>query len=835
MRNITMFFISKRLKKVGQCFTILFCLSLGLAIPASALTTPGLALPGEVGYISLHQYVSPTLEKDVYKVTLTIDTKKSAGQRSLNSRTEVVVVTEQSQFMNRNDKGSFYYSLPGNDNVDGDPARSDLGTATATMQGYYDKAYWINPFNTNYTNVASHLAATTNHDYSILLDMFFSTRPFDIAQDANLSPNTYLYNMAQGTEMMFQKLSDSTINPNAQTTALGFTAFSGPDDTAFSPYYDQTVHANNGAGIIGTYGYGSISSINHLPMVYPTGFPMGNGAFSGVRYSTRQVTAPGGTNPWKNTGLVESFRGFHTNIISNPAYTGTDLLMEANALLTRSVAFPLTAQKYNTIGPSTLTTGGLIEAKDYTDIIADAQNRFRAATDQDNEVWIYEGLAEAAMIFFGDKAKDELLIDASGAPPFSGAAKGGAKAAIRPAANDPVQRFVVLLTHGKDTNGSNTYVQNVSIMNLVNGMKNSGVQFIVIGIDADGGDPTTSTTIAQTYDPINLSDMLAKNSLAVGGEGDPTINTTVNDDNAWLALISMPMGIKNGDNIIDVGDPASTMSLKTDNMTWSDVINDYQSNGLVQNTEVVSSYYHVPADDPEKIKDLMSEDILEAMTNFGSESTVNITLSEEFSIYKMPEKPIVITSVGTVSQNANSIKWDIGNLSADVIATCSFYVKFSLPQHTDRNGNLYYSVTEFSNFTAKGRYKTEQNTQSPPRVVMIQKDFPKVFVSLSGSVKYDETSSGNTIDKTAEGSVSIGTSSMGGLLIPANGSGTEYTPSVTPVQNMIENESLQEKTESVDVPVTSDKPENIQTVLIVIVSLGALMMIPVIKGRKKDQ
>ncbi len=548
---------------------------------------------------------------------------------------------------------------------------------------------------------------------------------------------------------MMKALADPGINAGVDTTTIGVVSMSGPMDSSFTPYYDPVVDLNN-SGVMCAYGYGRLYSGVYVPGMYTLGLPIGNMGVSAVRYSTRQVTDPSGKNPWTTSGYSESFHDFHTNIISNAAYAGHSILLESNEMLTRGqTTLPYADQKYPSADVSTKSDGGLIQATEYKTIQADLQKHFRAATDQDDDAWLYDGIAEAAMIFFGKEA-DELLADPLA--PTNGA-KGGAYAAIKNDPDDIVTRYVVLVSSGRDSNVYNPDFQQVQTMNLVNGMKNSGVQFMVVSVAADGGDPESSSTLSQKYSPYLLSDMLKKNRFGAGQEGDPTATTAVMDDSAWLALIATPMGYKSSsETVVSVGDPNVTASasnaLKTNCTSWADVAAVYnQAANIVQYEKIPTIFTYVPADKPELIQDVL-KDYTDEMVNFDRSGKTVLEIGSDFDLYQYPNHSLFKTSTGVVQRSGKKLTWDLKDgIPQDGHASLSFYVKLNTALAAPGE---YCQVLSFAEFSSTGKYKTATNTRLNPRIVTIQKDFPVCYITAGGEIKTDASEESGAADLPPE-------------------------------------------------------------------------------------
>lgn len=798
---------------VSGLVTTAMLLSMAMALPASAIKAgpDGYAAAGEKTYVSLHQYVSPTDYEDVYKVTLSV-----AGQFDQTARTEVVVVMDQSGSMNNDANGNPYDSLPGNNDMYDVLPSTPPGDEQYEygVGAFLDEPAWLYPFQTSkYTDKAGFITDTTTkytyedryvtwtgnvpsdggsglagsgfeytpspptfdyvifpdrvHDYLLLHTPAVAApdgwmlgappQPYyltaTIAQNHTAtaaSTDTRLLAAAKGVSSAIATFADSKKNPGNNRTFLGVTTFSSGSDASNSPWIDDVIYSYGTptAHHFANFGYGNVYSSTTVPGAIV-------GIHSGINYSTRFDTDR------SSMSSHTRIRNYHASSLGGSTTSMSDYL---DGLVARDAQFLYQdkiypnphAQSHDMT--STTTQGGLLPMAQMAALESDLETRIVASTTEQNGTWIYDGIAEAANIFFGD---------------VSNVAKKKARN-NDPTEVDEVNRYVIILTDGENTDMTNNITQ---IMGLVSEMKNAGVQFMVMAIDSS---PTTPT-----YDLTDLEAVINQIDTAGLAANDP--DTSGNDMTPWMALMAMPMaGLEStgtagtATDYMTVGDldlttvtnaPASSTNgqLSTSYSSWTDIVNDYRgtiANGdeLVQDPWTQPAVAYIPSTNPDRITTVFNQ-FVDQIIKLGEGTKVDAALNGLFNVYQMPGEPLFTVDgraavAGEVSNTKSSFTWNLLNeIPLGGRTTLSFYVKVDMKS---AQPGMFYSILDSAVLTSYGRFYHEGDNPGPVlRKIDLAKSFSPAYVNpIAGTI--DQESAEGDVTSDALDGINLGTTGAQG-------------------------------------------------------------------------
>lgn len=803
------------------------------------------AAAGEEGYVSLHQYISPTEEENVFRVTMSLK-----GDPGKIPETEIAIVIDNSQSMNSIGTENTLTNFPGFINeYDVLSTYSDIsGFFTPPTYGWdkdltpliYDRAINQNGGTAIDYQKSCSIAlgtaqvpktATTPAYWSdsagsyrppTTIDQWIHPLTFTAAGLTNDQLDTRLKAALTGAQEAIDLFLDPSRSLAADVTSVGVITFNDETD-ASTLVSNFPFAAMGGTNDVFSYGYGYAGIAVSDAAVPPS---LTKPYAKAITYSSRMFdeVSLGATVP--NFGL-----GFYKTA-PQPAS------QSYAALLTRPLPQLITAKlgdtDYQTSGSKEEFGGkylrGLVpyEAGSNTaqTLRKSLENVF-APTDW-AQTSIYSGLYEASMML-GVNAVDSTIPALITPSPVA-------------SATDGKRRIVILLTDGEDSISSSQ-----AVMKLVSKMKNAGVEFYAMGINTVG----TSAAVGKTNaDGKGYSTVTGKEYWP--GSIYASTNGYSGSANATLIPLATPDNYEYEQMMVFMATnyDVQTTSFTSGYGTWANVEADYLGNGPEWTGQNPNYYYVGGADMTAQIKEQFAE-IAKKIGQFGEEARVNIKLNQNFELYKFPGEPLLKTGGNVANQTAtrtgNSIDWYFGGDGVPVMneATLTFFIKID---PTGLSSDAFYAPFS-STFSAYGPFPEEGKTKPKYGWNSHQASlaFSSIYVSPSGETQGgsgtgSDSTSGSAMDKSGTNSTSF-TSSYGGSdqqpqgLIPisGSGSGTVYTPSVTPVQNVIENESLQEKTDSVEVPVTGEKSVGVQVLLLIGIVASALMIIPKVKTKKKTE
>ena len=617
-------------------------LTVSAAVPAFAgsLTGDQLPKPGEDGYASIHEYINPTDDPNVFKVTLSV---KGADGPVYDTR--VVAVIDNSSTMNTvtTASGSQYYDTD-----------SILMNRWDWAQGASPKPSWWGPgvdwsdlFASQiiYPRWPSDKDGATRTAWSTT-DPFKWSKPY---------ANTRLDAAVKGAQSATKSFLTLSGNPGAERTSFGVVGFSdagsiqGEAATGFniSLPYDVGLMTGGDTG----YGYGDAWNNNgsNLPA-----------AQNAITYSTRIDPDYAIAKSLANTGGIW---------IAATAY--------GKSILDRSLTKHLhgiIADPKSTAEEKALAYGGLVaydeagKGREY--LIKDLSDNIYAST-MSSYTDINSGLAEAeTMLYSTGQISPGNVVQAKG-----GMDEDGWNGV------DHIRRYVIFLSDGADNGG---FIQDT--MQRINRMKANGTEFMVIGIDTEGATDDNgkvivpSNTFSKPTDP---------------GPDDYVTHTTGPHYGQFLSWMGSKMKSYSG---------AAYGAWSTLDPFWGGppyVTDDYtESNWTGKiNYKYLPGGPNLAADIQATFQEYVDQIIF-----FGHDAKVDFKLSTEFDIYQYPGKPKFefSNSRSTMKQQGGNWVWDLGmGIPKTEEVFCSFYVKINKDITMD---GTFYSVLEKAVFSVIGPF-----------------------------------------------------------------------------------------------------------------------------------
>jgi len=674
------------------------CLAMasGAVMPtvAGAAGADNSAKPTQEGYVSLHQYISPTDQEDVYQVTLSI--KGDPGQIP---ETEIAILIDSSTSMN------------------------EVGDSNTFLDTYPDKIMWDAlfwtvllaplPFYTREAMDKYHMSQGNPALMGKSILNGFSSHPTDHTSLAGwVTPltaghDTRIRAALTGAQEAVDIFLNPAINAGAKVTSAGIVVFNDVGDTSLEPY------ATLNQAVVGfTFGYGYMeeSKQERDSIVFSSRmFHEDNVLAAGVGLGYNWAAQLGG-DPFAKSVLNQPLPKLIDTVLADT--TNQTYTKENQQSASRGMIF------YDEKGENkTLLQNALKEVK---------------ASTADSGTELAHGLAEAAIMLGVD------LID-TGAP--------SVKLGTPPSATDGKRRFVILLSDGEDSGWLPATFEKVSEM------KNAGVQFYTMGIQTTGEavQKTNHTGTGYRKDgsawPGAIYIDVTNSSLPANWknwEGTKNVSASEMLKDASPALNSefeQPLVFMATDYHVDQHPFSTTYA------TWEDVEADYlggPSNGKPDWNRADPKYYYVGKTNniTAEIKDTFAE-IAKRIIQFGENAQTQIKLNSNFTLYQYPGKPLFEKGGienQTVINKGGSINW---NFNGDGIptmkeATLTFYVK--LNSKAVKAGE-FQSPLEKLVFSATGPFPGEG---AKPRYGWPERDvtiaFPQAYITAAGGITSEDGS-----------------------------------------------------------------------------------------------
>lgn len=766
---------------------------LALASPALAAEAP-IGLPGDpdAGYVSLHQYIYPTDEENVFRVTLSI----KGVPRQMYDETRVAIVVDNSASMNLDAEqwswmtgaimfNSYDMATEAVQSGDTSSLASMLVSADTQLIGY---PRYMSPMGSS--SMFSSIVGTTTNQYAP--DPRYGTKfsptpnmagnqseiarfPTYLVDSANYNTvwlraannssdktkpanyptgkdnTTRLEAAVKGAEEAIEVFLDPTVNPSSTTTSVGLVAFNTGEADQQSAFDIQTYLLLSG---LQTYGFGDTISPNTTAITYSSRYTVGGAVDTAL---TTFGGAPGA-----------ALSNFHS---TRPLVTYLNpLKLDTTTLINPTPKNPLVV---TTVGD--LATSGLVTTAGKDKLIDGIKSDIYHST-----------LTPGTPILYSLEEAEKML--------FTGGAASGTIDSQTGINIDGTRRFIIFLSDCGDS------LPPYTTFDKIDALKAAGVEFMVIGIDVENAGQNSSQLGTGTA------------ALPGGVASVPIIGNSNEGDGQYAVWMSTKL----------------TSYSSTAYTSWADVQAQYTAanwSGEMPDYTYVSPTATNMADQiVQALKDYATKII-----EFGSGAKADIKLNSSFEIYKFPGKPLYELNdpkgVGTVTITGNQINWSLNSgVPLQNETSLSFYVKLDPTQA----GSGYVSPLSSATFYCNGPFATASNPTGINDVDIFQV-WPSAYVNSKGDVKNDSSSSngsssgGSSMDKynnssSYNSSGSSGSSGTGSGLIPISGSSsnTAYTPSVTPVQRNATEEALisgikkdevAEATE--EVPVTSSTSSNV--------------------------
>ena len=280
---------------------------------------------------------------------------------------------------------------------------------------------------------------------------------------------------------------------------------------------------------------------------------------------------------------------------------------------------------------------------------------------------------------------------------------------------DDIRRYVIFLSDG----GDNSPGGPESTFEKINNLKAKGVEFMVIGIDAEDGDKAHEQ---QTTDA---------NGFVVPAKTLPPTATSI--DSQYLAWM--------GSRLVDYTTSFSSWAAVDTNYTGT------TTGGAYNYVPYSTNYTYIDAangDMTEQIEAAFA-DFVNKIVNIGEDAKVSADLNiEYFSIYQMPGKPrfeFFGAAGQKVIETNGKFVWDHnGGLPLYGSNTVSFYVKVNKDKMNDPN---FSSVLLNAEYSCVGQFPL--NGVKPlepygvwPEIVMV-KDVPVAMISPANGIKQTST------------------------------------------------------------------------------------------------
>lgn len=330
--------------------------------------------------------------------------------------------------------------------------------------------------------------------------------------------------------------------------------------------------------------------------------------------------------------------------------------------------------------------------------------------------------------------------------------------------------------------------------------------------DGSGGDgfpmfdDSQTTTALKSVNPSTMVDVC-----------DTTV--AFNEAAQYLepSLIALATPLQNTSDVVNFPDESAYPSSQQ-NRYLQDIFKYYADYGLRDaNGKSVANYDYVDSvTDTIPMFNNMASKYLTDEPVFAS-----VSIAEPFRITKFPGEPMLKTvgsMAGTATMNGSTIKWDLDTLP---LSGETFYLIFYIQTDSSlMDAGSYYNIFADTPYLSYQRYGLKGLHENTAQIFDTIKYFPLSYVSKSGATKTDsEPSTPAAIDQNSSGSNST---SQEGLIPIVIGNAPTYTPSVTAEKiSAVENERLQEKTS--EVAMTGDRIV-IPVVILIILASAAITL-----------